>query len=92
MKCANETVTIELKNGMPNHRERLLCYFADRQRHNPPRHHNLRVAPNEHRPPRRQDDPQGSRADISGYDQHPRLDDTVLHSPGLLASGHATHQ
>ena len=57
-------------------------------RHNPPRHHHLRLSTDEHRPPRRQNDPQGSRPHLPRHHQHPRFHDPLLHPSRQFAPGY----
>ena len=79
MKCANETVTIELKNGTIFLGLCLCEFYPTKQlltlfyRHYSPWHYHLRLPSNEHRSPRRQNDTQGARSNSSGHDQYPWL-------------------
>jgi len=105
MKCANETVTIELKNGTHLHSLSFrlsdqagaasnVCKFPipineDLYRYDSPRHHHVRLAANEHSPSRRENDSPRPRSDFARHDQYPRLDDPILHPAGLAATGYA---
>ena len=96
MKCANETVTIELKNGTDfsgpvvfvdfTRPSKLLTLFY---RHYTPWHYHLRLPSNEHRSPRRQNDTQGARSDSSGHDQYPWLYYQIFHPAGFTAVRHS---
>lgn len=96
MKCANETVTIELKNGMFD--AQILCFslciIADKliNRHNRTRHHHLRLALDEHSLANGQDDPSWSRPYLSGHHEHPWLYDSILYPSRLPSPGHPTHR
>ena len=97
MKCANETVTIELKNGkiqIPPHCSQLLRALANasKTRHHRARHYRLGLPPNEHGSARGEDDAEGTRPHISRHDQHPRLDDPLLHPTRLAATRQAAHR
>ncbi|KAI9656442.1 MAG: hypothetical protein M1829_000401 [Trizodia sp. TS-e1964] len=90
MKCANETVTIELKNG-------LLPAPAPHIAHPlspPPRLHRTRdnricLTADEHGATHRENDTARARACGTRHDQHPGLDDPILHPAGLAAARHA---
>lgn len=100
MKCANETVTIELKNGTSIYPNRISLlgllnsfpHLLISSRNDPSRHHHLRLPTNEHSLARRQDDSKGPGPYLARHNQYPWIDDSILHSSGLVTSRYAAYR
>src|SRR6266566_6870198 len=102
MKTANETVTVELKNGEPllPFTVFLLCprvarlventrAYGGRPRYYHPWHHNLGLAADEHGAAQCKDDPQGPGDGLARQHEHPRQHNSLHHPARQLAAGHA---
>lgn len=93
MKCVNETVTIELKNGTRYTKllNRIGCYLSMQWlttvlfRNNRARHNHVGLAVDEHCLTNSQDDRPRPRPHLLGYHEHPRFHDP-LHHPARLAA------
>ncbi len=102
MKCANETVTIELKNGAHvlgclafiflRSENVMLRHFLGGPRYHYQWHDCVGVATDEHGASHRQDDPTRPGSHLTRHHQHPRLDYSILHPPRLASLRHPAHR
>ena len=96
MKCANETVTIELKNGNASYlspfRPTLRLSFSHHlYRHYSPWHHHLCITANEYCTSRRQDDPSRTRSYFSWHHKHSRIHYSLLYPTWFTSVRHIAH-